>query len=61
MQKRFPSSPLKYVNWPVIFTGTGLIPPATPTNYVAWCIVGFIFNYVVRRRNFSWWTKYNCE
>ena len=61
VQKRYPSSFLKYVNWPVIFTGTGLIPPATPTNYVAWCIVGFIFNYVVRRRNFSWWTKYNCE
>ncbi|EKM56748.1 uncharacterized protein PHACADRAFT_254040 [Phanerochaete carnosa HHB-10118-sp] len=59
IQKRYPGSWLKYVNWPVIFTGTGNIPPATPTNYIAWCLVGFIFNYVVRRRNFSWWTKYN--
>ena len=61
LQKRFRSGVLKYVNWPVIFTGTGLIPPATPTNYVSWCVVGFIFNYVIRRRHFSWWTKYNCK
>ena len=25
-----------------------------------WVIVGFIFNYVIRRRHFGWWTKYNC-
>ncbi|KAI0089580.1 small oligopeptide transporter [Irpex rosettiformis] len=59
LQKRFRSGLLKYVNWPVVFTGTGLIPPATPTNYVSWCVVGFIFNYIIRRRHFSWWTKYN--
>lgn len=44
---------------PVIFAGTGLIPPATAVNYVPWTIVGFIFQYVIRRRHFSWWTKYN--
>ncbi|KAF5355899.1 hypothetical protein D9756_004356 [Leucocoprinus leucothites] len=44
---------------PVIFNGTGLIPPATAINYVPWAAVGFIFQYVVRRRHFSWWTKYN--
>ena len=60
VQKRFPGSFIRYINWPVVFTGTGLIPPATPTNYVSWCVVGFIFNYVIRRRNFSWWAKYNC-
>ncbi|KAI0757887.1 OPT oligopeptide transporter protein-domain-containing protein, partial [Irpex lacteus] len=52
LQKRFHSGLMKYVNWPVIFTGTGLIPPATPTNYVSWCVVGFIFNYIIRRRHF---------
>ena len=60
-QRRYPTSFLQYLNWPVIFTGTGLIPPATPSNYVTWCVVGFIFNFIVRRRNFSWWTKYNCK
>jgi hypothetical protein len=62
IQKKFKNnSILKYINWPVIFSGTGLIPPATPSNYVTWSIVGFLFNYVIRRRHFSWWTKYNCE
>ena len=44
---------------PVIFAGTGNIPPATAVNYVPWTIVGFAFQYVIRRRYFSWWTKYN--
>ncbi|KAH9955686.1 small oligopeptide transporter [Russula dissimulans] len=50
---------LKYVNFPLIFTGTGNLPPATPLNYVPWVIVCFIFNYVIRRRHFGWWAKYN--
>ena len=57
---KWPNSFFKYVNFPVIFSGTGLIPPATAFNYVPWTIVGFVFNYVIRRRHFSWWTKYNC-
>ncbi|KAJ7115248.1 small oligopeptide transporter [Mycena epipterygia] len=58
LNRRYPNSFLKYVN-PVIFNGTGLIPPATAINYVPWAGVGFIFQYVIRRRYFSWWTKYN--
>ncbi|KAJ7877622.1 OPT oligopeptide transporter [Mycena leptocephala] len=53
LNRRYPNSFLKYVN-PVIFNGTGLIPPATAINYVPWAAVGFIFQYVIRR-----WTKYN--
>jgi len=56
---KWPNSLIKYINFPVILNGTGLIPPATAVNYVPWTIVGFIFNYVIRRRHFSWWTKYN--
>ncbi|KAI0791286.1 OPT oligopeptide transporter [Abortiporus biennis] len=56
---KWPNSIIKYINFPVIFNGTGLIPPASAVNYVPWTIVGFIFNYVIRRRHFSWWTKYN--
>ncbi|THH00783.1 hypothetical protein EW026_g1809 [Hermanssonia centrifuga] len=59
IQLKWPHGIIKYINWPVIFSGTGLIPPATPSNYVTWSIVGFIFNYVIRRRHFAWWTKYN--
>ncbi|KAH7096542.1 OPT oligopeptide transporter protein-domain-containing protein, partial [Auriculariales sp. MPI-PUGE-AT-0066] len=39
--------------------GTGFIPPASAVNYVPWTIVGFIFQYVIRRRHFAWWAKYN--
>lgn len=47
------------LSFPVIFSGTGYIPPASAVNYIPWGIVGFIFQYVIRRRHFSWWTKYN--
>ncbi|KZV91748.1 OPT oligopeptide transporter [Exidia glandulosa HHB12029] len=57
--KRYPESWWRYVNFPVIFNGTGLIPPASAINYVPWTIVGFVFQYVIRRRHFSWWAKYN--
>ncbi|TFK24480.1 OPT oligopeptide transporter [Coprinopsis marcescibilis] len=59
LTKRWPNSWLRYVNFPVIYSGTGYMPPATASNYVPWAIVGFIFQYVIRRRHFSWWTKYN--
>ena len=45
----------------LIFSGVGQIPPAAAVNYVPWAIVGFVFQYMVRRRHFSYWTKYNCE
>ncbi|KAF8139359.1 OPT oligopeptide transporter [Mycena galopus ATCC 62051] len=56
LNRRYPNSFLKYVN-PVIFNGTGLIPPATALNYVPWAGVGFIFQYVIRRRHFSWFVS----
>lgn len=56
---KWPNSFIRYVNFPVIFSGMGSIPPASALNYVPWAIVGFIFQYVIRRRHFSWWTKYN--
>ncbi|PAV19744.1 OPT oligopeptide transporter [Pyrrhoderma noxium] len=54
-----PSGPSSLYLYLVIFSGTGSIPPATAVNYVPWTIVGFIFQYVIRRRHFSWWAKYN--
>jgi OPT family small oligopeptide transporter len=59
LTRKWPNSFWKYVNMPVIFTGTGNMPPATAVNYVPAAIVCFIFNYVIRRRHFSWWSKYN--
>ncbi|KAF8263223.1 OPT oligopeptide transporter protein-domain-containing protein, partial [Lactarius quietus] len=50
---------LRYLHFPVIFSTMAFMPPATPINFVPWILVCFLFNYVIRRRHFGWWTKYN--
>ncbi|KAL9083004.1 MAG: hypothetical protein Q9165_008700 [Trypethelium subeluteriae] len=57
--KRWPASPMKYVNAPLIFGGSALIPPATPLNYLSWGIVGFVFQKYIRGRHFGWWARLN--
>ena len=57
--KKWPNSPVKYLHWPVFFSGTGSIPPATPYNYGAFCMVGIAFGYFVKKKWFHWWSKYN--
>jgi hypothetical protein len=58
-QRRYPSSWIKFISTPVILNGVAAIPPATGINYSSWFAVGFIFQYVVRKRNFAWWSKFN--
>ncbi|KAI0728567.1 OPT-domain-containing protein [Fomitopsis betulina] len=58
-QRRHPSSWVRYVNTPLILNGISPIPPATGINYSSWFLVGFIFQYVLRRKNFAWWSKFN--
>ncbi|KAJ6460926.1 small oligopeptide transporter [Mycena sanguinolenta] len=48
---------LNYIR--LIFSALGQIPPATAINYVPWAVFGFIFQYLVRRKYFAYWTKYN--
>lgn len=50
---------LKFLNAPLIFGGAGLIPPATPLNYLSWGIVGYLFNKLIRDRFRGWWMQYN--
>ncbi|CAD6885939.1 unnamed protein product [Tilletia controversa] len=59
LAKRYPRSWLRYVSWPVIFTSTGLLPPASGVNYISYVVVGFIFQYYLRRKHFGWWSSYN--
>lgn len=59
LHKKFRLEFLKYLNFPIIFTGAGNLPPATPLNYVPWVLICYIFNYLIRRRYFNWWSKYN--
>ncbi|GMM36244.1 hypothetical protein DASC09_035690 [Saccharomycopsis crataegensis] len=57
--RKWPNSPVKWLNWPVFFSGTGYIPPASPYNYGTWCMVGLIFNWFIKKKWFAWWSKYN--
>ena len=57
--KRFPKSPFKYLNAPLIFAGSGQIPPATPLNYLSWGAIGWVFQYHIRRHHFNWWARLN--
>jgi hypothetical protein len=59
MQRRRPDSWAKFVSTPVVLLGVSFIPPATGINYSSWFAVGFVFQYVIRKRNFAWWSKYN--
>ncbi|EPQ31325.1 uncharacterized protein PFL1_01509 [Pseudozyma flocculosa PF-1] len=57
--RKWPRSFIRLINVPVILTGTGLIPPATGINFTSWALIGFVFQYLVRRRRTGWWTRYN--
>ena len=60
-QRRYPDGPhwLRYISTPVILNGVSFIPPAAGINYSSWFFVGFIFQYLIRKRNFQWWSKFN--
>ncbi|SNX83934.1 probable isp4 - oligopeptide transporter [Melanopsichium pennsylvanicum] len=59
LTRKFPRSFIRKVNTPVIFTGTGLMPPATGINFTSWALCGFVFNYIVKKYRTGWWTRYN--
>lgn len=59
MQRRKPESWARFVSTPVFLLGLSWIPPATGINYSSWFAVGFLFQFVVRKRSFGWWCKYN--
>lgn len=57
--RKFPKSPVRFLMAPLIFGGSGSIPPASPLNYLSWGIVGFVFQYLVKKRHFNWWSRLN--
>ncbi|KHN98781.1 small oligopeptide transporter, OPT family [Metarhizium album ARSEF 1941] len=59
LARRWPRSFWRYVCTPVIYGGTGLLPPATVHIFLCWGVVGIMFNYFVKRRYTGWWLQYN--
>lgn len=58
-QRRYPTSWVKRINIPVILNGVSGIPPAVGINYSAWFAVGFVWQYLIRKGSFAWWSKFN--
>ncbi|KAI0835526.1 small oligopeptide transporter [Hypoxylon sp. FL0890] len=50
---------IRSINMPLIFGGSGMIPPASAYTYLCWGAVGFTFNYFIKRRWNGWWLQYN--
>jgi OPT family small oligopeptide transporter len=57
--RRYPRSIWRYVNMPLVFGGSGMMPPATVMIFYCWGIVGTFFNFFLRRRKLGWWLQYN--
>jgi len=57
--RMFPKSNIRYLSAPLIFGGTGELPPATPLNFLSWGIIGYIFNKYIKNRYRGWWMRFN--
>ncbi|KAG9320139.1 hypothetical protein KVV02_000716, partial [Mortierella alpina] len=56
---KFPNSWVKDVNMAAFMLGGGPYPPAGASIMPTWAFLGFVFNFVIKRRHFGWWSKYN--
>ena len=56
---KFPNTNIRYLSAPVIFGGTGNLPPATPLNYLSWGAVGWLFNKYIKGKYRGWWMRFN--
>ena len=58
-RQRYPRSWVRWVNTPVFLISMSLIPPGRGINLSSWFLVGFMFQYLIRKRNFAWWSKFS--
>lgn len=56
--RRHRNSAWRRVNLPIVFGSLSWIPPATGLNFSVWALVCFLFNSVIKRKAFAWWSKY---
>ncbi|TDL22401.1 glutathione transporter [Rickenella mellea] len=57
--KRFPRSFIRYINIPLFFSVLPNVAVISPVSVAAWLTVGVIFQWYMRRKHFSWWSRYN--
>ncbi|KAI8209324.1 Sexual differentiation process protein isp4 [Colletotrichum sp. SAR 10_76] len=59
LARKWPKSIWRYVNTPLLYGGSGWLPPASVYIYLCWATVGTIFNFFIKRRYTGWWLQYN--
>jgi OPT family small oligopeptide transporter len=59
LSRKYPDSWVSKISIPVVMLGPLAYPPAPTAVMPTWTFVGFIFNYVIKRRWNAWWKKYN--
>lgn len=57
--KKHPESIFRHVNPAIVFAICLSIPPATGINLISFLVVGFTFQFWIRRYRFAWWSRYN--
>lgn len=57
--RKYPNRYNVYISTPVILNAVTYVPPATGINYSSWIAVSFVFQYLIKKRNFAWWSKFN--
>lgn len=50
---------LKKIHVPLFLGGLNYISPASDVNYGSWALFGLLFGVVVKKRNASWWQRFN--
>ncbi|CAL1696243.1 unnamed protein product [Somion occarium] len=59
LARRYPRGIWRYINTPLIFCATAVMPPASGINFSSWIMVAAIFQWFMRRYHFRWWMRYN--
>ncbi|KAI8074176.1 OPT family small oligopeptide transporter [Gongronella butleri] len=59
LYKKYPNSWVRHISIPVVMMGPLPYPPAPTAAAPTWMLVGFIFNYYIKRHFNAWWKKYN--
>ncbi|KAG0249337.1 hypothetical protein BGZ95_007581, partial [Linnemannia exigua] len=58
LKKAYPNTWLDQIHIPVLLAVVGMMPPASPYHYSNWLVVGFIFQYFVRRYHSEWHLRF---
>jgi OPT family small oligopeptide transporter len=58
LKKKFPNTWVEQIHVPVMLASTGMMPPASPYHYVNFLVIGFLFQYFMRRYRNDWHLRF---